>query len=516
MTDNAYPLVSAPGRSLSSRYLQLLDDDGSLEGYGVAQIQNVLDSVYLTRITVGGEDFMNVIDTGSADTWVAGSGFKCVSLRTKKEILPENCKFAKEYVPTKSFVPIPDQHFNISYADGEYLNGVMGRETVRLGNITVDNQEVGIINLAAWNGDGISSGLIGLAFPSVTRAYPGSDPKADKKGTNVPYNPIFTSMWRKKLVEPYFSIALNRAAEGPGVLALGGLPRPPVRFETKFAITPLQFLAVKTTDPKKPVAGAPKPLVSRPKPAVSGSTSSTASSSPSKAGPSPSPSAAKPSASTSPLAAKPSTSPSPSAAKPPTSPSVAKPPTSPSAAKPPASPSAAKQPPSATSANHSAPPKNHTEYQLYVIGVEGWSVTHAAGGPEVAGLKEAASKVVIDSGTTLAYLPPNVTQAINNGWSPPGRLEPVTKQYIVGCKAIPPRVGVRINGTMIWFDSKDLAIPLPMPVKGGGGGLCISGIQNSKGSGVNAVSILGGVFMKNVVAVFDIGAAEMRLANRIR
>jgi len=70
---------------------------------------------------------------------------------------------------------------------------------------------------------------------------------------------------------------------------------------------------------------------------------------------------------------------------------------------------------------------------------------------------------------------------------------------------------------MIWFDSKDLAIPLPIPPgKGNVGGVCISGIQNSKGSGTTAVSILGGIFMKNVVAVFDIGAAEMRLANRIR
>ena len=97
----------------------------------------------------------------------------------------------------------------------------MGTEDVTFGGILVPDQEFGLINYAAWNGDSVSSGLTGLAFPSVTRAYPGTNPKTDKKGGNVPYDPLFTSMWKKKLVPPHFSVALNRAGEKPGVIALG-------------------------------------------------------------------------------------------------------------------------------------------------------------------------------------------------------------------------------------------------------------------------------------------------------
>ena len=50
-----------------------------------------------------------------------------------------------------------------------------------------------------------------------------------------------------------------------------------------------------------------------------------------------------------------------------------------------------------------------------------------------------------------------------------------------------------------------------MTIDGGfGGNICLSGIQDDGGS----FGILGDVFLKNVLAVYDIGASEMRFAAR--
>lgn len=49
----------------------------------------------------------------------------------------------------------------------------MGKETVTLGGITVEQQEVGLVNLAGWIGDDFTSGLLGLAYPSITSAFAG-------------------------------------------------------------------------------------------------------------------------------------------------------------------------------------------------------------------------------------------------------------------------------------------------------------------------------------------------------
>ena len=167
--------------------------------------------------------------------------------------------------------------------------------------------------------------------------------------------------------------------------------------------------------------------------------------------------------------------------------------------------------PVAGSAPKPAPPVGPQEYQLYSIDVDGWSVKGKGGtAPEVATIKDTKVQVVMDSGTTLSYLPPEIAYAINKAWNPPGmNLGPF---YAVWCNATPPVAGLRINGTMISFDSADLLLSIGPDQKIP---LCISSIQ-ATGIGGPRVPILGGAFLRGVVAVFDIGAAQMRLANRVR
>jgi Eukaryotic aspartyl protease len=389
-------IKAVPGKSISQRYYNVLFEPEETLAAHQEKVVNIRESVYITEIKFGSETFKSVIDTGSADTWIVQHGFICLNPSTKLEISSHRCKFSKTYNLTKSWKPIPDQHYNISYMDGEFLNGKMGRETVTLGGIPVDEQEVGLVHWAAWNGDGYSSGLVGLAFPSVTRAYQGLDPQKDVRGASVPYDPIFTSMWKKNLTEPYFSVALNRFYESPGAIAFGGLPGPNVRFASDWVKTPMRYLHVNEGDKEKPI-----------------------------------------------------------------------------------------------------------DYQFYVVEVDGWEFNNTENEINYNSLKH---KTILDTGSTLTLLPEHIVSAINGGdaWDPPAVISPTTKQWVVKCNAKPPKVGIKLGNQTLHWQDEDLISAT------GGAPDCVSGIQPGK------TSILGGTFLKGVVAVFDIGAAEIRLAQRIR
>lgn len=144
---------------------------GMSRAIAVSNYTSVLESLFIgeefaTNITFGTQTFESIVDTGSSDTWVAGSGFQCVDLETGDPETEAYCNFGPTYNVTDSFVQIPNENFNITYGDGEFLTGVIGYENVTLAGISV-NQTVAIVNYAAWNGDNTTSGLTGLAYPSL-------------------------------------------------------------------------------------------------------------------------------------------------------------------------------------------------------------------------------------------------------------------------------------------------------------------------------------------------------------
>lgn len=112
----------------------------------------------------------------------------------------------------------------------------MGYEDVTVAGITVKHQEVALVDYAYWEGDGVSSGLMGLAYPLLTSAFKGTNPTQDSLANQVEYNPVFTSMWEEGLVKPVFSLACERNSDS-GYLALGGLP--PVAYTPTFSSTPI-------------------------------------------------------------------------------------------------------------------------------------------------------------------------------------------------------------------------------------------------------------------------------------
>ena len=215
----------------------------------------------------------------------------------------------------------------------------------------------------------------------------------------IPYSPIITTMIKEKLIEPFFSLAIERGNGFGGYLAIGGLP--PVQFDNTFASTPIQILTLKGVN-----------ITSR--------------------------------------------------------------------------------------------------YSFYAITPDGYTYNdvsststksehgHPASIPDVSQKFQA----VVNSGTTLMYLPKGLADAFNAAFDPPARYIRSQGAFVVKCDAVPPKFGVVIGNETLYINPKDMILQ--------GRTACVTGIT----IGGAGPYILGDVFLKNVVAVFDIGASGMRFAAR--
>lgn len=132
--------------------------------------------VYMTDVTLGGKPFSLVIDTGSSDTWVAASYFQCLNPDSVAPTAPISCGFNASYDPKSSqtWKAIPKFGFSVNYTGGEFLSGKMGTELLGIGDAGIGdgstlkvNQTIGVVETGYWQGDGLSSGLMGLAYPAL-------------------------------------------------------------------------------------------------------------------------------------------------------------------------------------------------------------------------------------------------------------------------------------------------------------------------------------------------------------
>ena len=150
----------------------LLDKPGTIStGHSTTLISLFIGEEFATTITFGTETFEAIVDTGSSDTWLVETGFKCVDIETSDPLPESDCEFGPTYNVTDTFKQIPNENFNITYGDGEFLTGIVGTEEVTLAGLNV-KQEVALVNYAAWEGDGTTSGLIGLAYPALSVPNP--------------------------------------------------------------------------------------------------------------------------------------------------------------------------------------------------------------------------------------------------------------------------------------------------------------------------------------------------------
>jgi hypothetical protein len=206
---------------------------------GVGPLDDLFSEEYVGPISFGDQTFEVIYDTGSSDTWLVQGGFQCVD-EDGNDQDEEDCFFGPTFNGTFEYGEIPDVNFNIEYGDGEFLTGVFGYEDVTIAGITVQKQEVALVNYAYWFGDEETSGLTGLAYPYLTSAYSGTNASNDSGSNFVEYNPVFTSMVAQNLSAPYYSLALSRNSPD-GYIAFGGLP--PVEYTGDFASSPILMVS---------------------------------------------------------------------------------------------------------------------------------------------------------------------------------------------------------------------------------------------------------------------------------
>lgn len=383
--------MAAPENFLFRRQSGDPNDSGKVKQPTViSPIKSINDEVFTTQVSIGGQNFELVVDVGSSDTWVVVNGYQCLKKGR------EGCQFGPTYNKTSTYSQIAGQYFDTKLTDGTKAIGVMGTEKVMLGNVPLSDQTIGFVNSSWWTGDKISSGILGLGFPSHTNARDATFQTKDQKGVKVPYTPVFTKMYRSKMIEPVFSIALNRVDEAPGALALGGLPGQSIRHTGNFSRTPMRLLS----------------LI-----------------------------------------------------------------------------------PNATKTEDGL-----TDYGFYVVNADGITIDSKS-----AALPDGPLQLIVDSGSRFSHLPKPVIDALVKAWKPAPSQSWLTKQYLVGCNDKPPKLGIVLNGTTIAFDGKDLIAKVA-------GGMCVVGIAESP----SKQWVLGANFMRSVVTVFDVGAAEMRFASRVR
>ena len=160
-------------------------------------------------------------------------------LSTNGTAVPHPCAFqtadgydastSSTYRPTN-----PPVNYNQTFAAGAAL-GTVGLEKISIGGLTVQGQQFAIVDSAApILGDyGTVDGLFGLAWPEVGKFYTGSDSSLDSPQTLEPYSPWLFSAVNQSVIEPYFSLVLDRPAREleanltdiprAGVLTLGGV-----------------------------------------------------------------------------------------------------------------------------------------------------------------------------------------------------------------------------------------------------------------------------------------------------
>ena len=218
--------------------VQRLNAGGAYEN---VTTETVYGTIYAVPVLWGNTPLSLVLDTGSSDTWVARSNFTCLSSLGDK-VDQASCWFGPTYNGTFSGGPIFDQHMEVQYGDLEVASGPMGYQDITIANITVTRQEVALVNATYWQGDNVTSGILGLAYPSITNDYFGLSP-AHGWIDEIQYPPIFTSMVQQGLSQPYFAIALERNSSG-GVISFGGPPPFPDVDYSNTAETPIIIVSV--------------------------------------------------------------------------------------------------------------------------------------------------------------------------------------------------------------------------------------------------------------------------------
>ncbi|KAL7911682.1 aspartic peptidase domain-containing protein [Trichoderma velutinum] len=151
-------------------------------------------------------------------------------------------------------------------------------------------------------------------------------------------------------------------------------------------------------------------------------------------------------------------------------------------------------------------PGLRTNHSFYTIVAENYVVGDSQGKDER--IPGAGILAVVDSGTFVTMLSPTITKALYEKFreppvSPPGALG----NFLVPCNATAPEFGIEIADQTFYMSPEDLIL---QDIKVND--TCLLGVQPTAN---NRPSIIGATWLHNVLAVYDVGASQMRFAPRI-
>ncbi|EIW65821.1 hypothetical protein TREMEDRAFT_46056 [Tremella mesenterica DSM 1558] len=121
-----------------------------------------IDASYSGQVSIGtpAQDFLVILDTGSADLWVAGAG--CDSSECQGTALFDTT--------SSSTFSSTSQQFQISYGSGD-AEGTLASDTVTFGGFSVTGQTFAVVNETTSSLISAPlSGLMGLAWKSIAQS----------------------------------------------------------------------------------------------------------------------------------------------------------------------------------------------------------------------------------------------------------------------------------------------------------------------------------------------------------
>lgn len=139
---------------------------------------------------------------------------------------------------------------------------------------------------------------------------------------------------------------------------------------------------------------------------------------------------------------------------------------------------------------------NVSNYYFYTVDIDEYIFP----GSTAKGLKLTGSgkQAILDTGTTLNYVPTALAKAYNAQFKPAATFVEDEDIYYVACNATTPKFDVVIGGKTFTIDAKDQIMPYGTNEKGEE--ICISGTQDGGDpSDPSTVYILGDVFLHHNV-----------------
>lgn len=253
-----------PTKPLSQRLERrtVLDTDGprnSASLYPLAQ-------AYVVPTKVGTQNLLLLLDTGSADTWVADAYYRCGQG-------PQTyCEMGQSFELKScdaSARTISDVHFDLGYADGSHASGPMMHADLSLAPSIKFTQEMGLAQYIYWQGGyNVTSGVLGLAHSAMTQKFHGTDISGygdiscPLNGSTIVYDYYgkphtcnqITYTGVAENLNSSFTLALARGSKEHlygGSITFGGVPKstsPNINVTGQYVTVPMETLDYIKTD----------------------------------------------------------------------------------------------------------------------------------------------------------------------------------------------------------------------------------------------------------------------------